>query len=825
VGTEERSTRRTIGLLVRRIDLNQYDKGLWKAAYEVAREQSDNLILFTGHSSFSADPRDRVYSAIYNTLNPRLLDGAILSQTVSLWMSEDELSRFASELPAIPLVSTSIKIGDRPCLFIDNDPGLRMLMRHLIEVHGCRRVVHVRGPRSNKEAQEREDVWRQELRLAGIEPLDSWLVQGHFIAEELDTIGHDLMERTGGEFDAVVACNDTAAFRVIEDLRSMGYRVPGDFLVCGFDDISQCEFFDPPLTTVRQPTEEQLRAAWASLIELLDSGEAPPDSSLGTSLVLRSSCACPPAAWAADGFPAFEALRRRLAGAEGASGFAETPKRELFALAALEQSRITAIEERQGRLSEFDRAMNQVTEPAQLCDALREWLPKLGIPRFALLATCDSRGETRPCACEPSPGVLLPPAPEFFRVLATLPEGGFGEAPVLRGGELSLAPWLSLIEPFVLGSFPLVVAESWYGLLFLDLPRDVGLLERAIQEQTASVFHRLALEKDFLERNLEERTRTLVQTEKMITYRRLVSEVAHEINTPLGAIISSNSGLEEGLRELLAESPGFFSELGPESRGAYARLVRGSSIPRSDMSGLRTRERSRSLLKDLEACRLARPDKVAEELADIGWKGPPEELGALARVPGFEAIVERLFKMNDLAVSTRIIALAADKAARFVDELRGTAARKSSEEAVGVDARESLEAAILLLQGEVQRGVRVSWVCETVPLALCKPEDIQQVWINLLRNAFHSVGYKGQVLITVRSEPPWLRIGITDDGPGIDESLRSRIFAPFFTTKTELEGMGLGLSICRRIVEDAGGKIEFESAPGRTTFSVLLRRA
>jgi len=187
-GIENSLARRTIGLLVRRIDLNNYDKALWKAAYDGAREQSCNLILFTGHSSFSADPRDRAYSAIYNTLNPLLVDGAILSQTVSLWMSEEEVSGLASELPAIPIVATSIKIGDRPCVFADNAPGFRLLLRHLIEAHGCRRIVHVRGPLNNKEAQEREDIWREELRRAGIEPLDRWLIQGQYALQMLDTI-------------------------------------------------------------------------------------------------------------------------------------------------------------------------------------------------------------------------------------------------------------------------------------------------------------------------------------------------------------------------------------------------------------------------------------------------------------------------------------------------------------------------------------------------------------------------------------------------------------------------------------------------------------
>jgi len=143
--------------------------------------------------------------------------------------------------------------------------------------------------------------------------------------------------------------------------------------------------FDPPLTTVRQPTEEQLRRAWA----------------------------CPPSAWDAGGFPAFREILGRLSLSAGSPGFAESPKRELFALAALSQTEMSTVQEKLGHLSEFDRAMNQVTEPRQLNETLREWLPFLGIHRFALPATCDSGGEMKPYACGPGPEVLFRPFPIF----------------------------------------------------------------------------------------------------------------------------------------------------------------------------------------------------------------------------------------------------------------------------------------------------------------------------------------------------------------------------------------------------------------------------
>lgn len=66
---------------------------------------------------------------------------------------------------------------------------------------------------------------------------------------------------------------------------------------------------------------------------------------------------------------------------------------------------------------------------------------------------------------------------------------------------------------------------------------------------------------------------------------------------------------------------------------------------------------------------------------------------------------------------------------------------------------------------------------------------------------------------------------MTDDGPGIEESIRDKIFTPFFSTKGPGEGSGLGLDISRRVLEEIGGELRFESRPGRTRFTARLRLA
>jgi two-component system sensor kinase FixL len=90
--------------------------------------------------------------------------------------------------------------------------------------------------------------------------------------------------------------------------------------------------------------------------------------------------------------------------------------------------------------------------------------------------------------------------------------------------------------------------------------------------------------------------------------------------------------------------------------------------------------------------------------------------------------------------------------------------------------------------------------------------QIQQVILNLVKNAIQSVGEDGEVEVTIAPEPDQVRISVTDTGPGVPPERVARLFEPFSTTKTD--GMGLGLPICRSIIEAHGGRIWYEPARG-----------
>ncbi len=143
-----------------------------------------------------------------------------------------------------------------------------------------------------------------------------------------------------------------------------------------------------------------------------------------------------------------------------------------------------------------------------------------------------------------------------------------------------------------------------------------------------------------------------------------------------------------------------------------------------------------------------------------------------------------------------------------------------------VDVAQKLSAAITLCSNNPQGTPIRYFGPDAGVMARADKEQIGQVFTNIIRNAVQAINAApdGNIIVILKNDAtaPKIEITISDNGPGIPEDIRSKIFLPNFTTKST--GAGLGLAISKNIVEGADGTISFETSPKGTTFKILLQR-
>jgi len=203
-----------------------------------------------------------------------------------------ELRRLHSiGFPVVLLHQTPPDGLDIPSIAIENKDGAAMLISHLIETHGRRRIVYLRGPEGHEDSVWRERGYRDALKAHGIKFDRHLIASGSFDDEEaFAAVQHLLHDEVN--FDAIFAGDDDAAIGAMRALQLAGCIVPRDVAVVGFDDVPFARYLSPALTTVRAPIEEVGRAAVRQLTRLMSGQPAQALTLMPTELVIRESCGC-----------------------------------------------------------------------------------------------------------------------------------------------------------------------------------------------------------------------------------------------------------------------------------------------------------------------------------------------------------------------------------------------------------------------------------------------------------------------------------------------------------------------------------------------------
>ncbi len=317
----------------------------------------------------------------------------------------------------------------------------------------------------------------------------------------------------------------------------------------------------------------------------------------------------------------------------------------------------------------------------------------------------------------------------------------------------------------------------------------------------------------------------LVFSKKMTELGKLVSGIAHELNNPISAIKASAETVSEITSNEIGEiqkSKQIFQSLDDSEMNMLIRVISKNSNESIVMGYKERKEKIKTLKSILEKYSYEYESDDIESFLDVGLEAPDEtDLMILSHKN--QNIKPYILSIRNLRQHLKIIEIGVDRAASLLLALKKFTRNSVNHEEKHFQLVDNIETVLSIYQYQLRGKISLTKMFLTDAVMVGHPEELFQVWTNIILNAIQAMDSKGNLSIHIqRMEPNKVMVKIIDNGPGIPEEIQNRIFLSQFSTKEIGEGSGMGLAITREIIENHKGKIAVDSVPGKTEFLITL---
>lgn len=316
---------------------------------------------------------------------------------------------------------------------------------------------------------------------------------------------------------------------------------------------------------------------------------------------------------------------------------------------------------------------------------------------------------------------------------------------------------------------------------------------------------------------LREAQEKLIQNEKLASLGQLVSGLSHEINNPIGMIKSSVETLiaewEEESHDLKNQSLIDILNLINDSNDSGLRIL----------TGLTNRQARKSLAELLKENSILYAEELAELFVDSGIRNL--SLPILKKIESSitnQSDFNQLRKFLLMKQSSEHILYSIKRLSKITFTLKNFAGLQSNLELVDFSLKDTIHSAISLYKEYFLRDINLILNLDFEGKIRCIQGDLVQLWSQMIWNAIQAVSSKGTISIRSFKTTDAVIVEIEDSGIGIPAEHQSKIFMPFYSTKTSGDGLGLGLYLVKEIVNRHNANISFESVPGKTLFRVIF---
>jgi len=835
--TKSANGRPTIGFL--NASFLQFFHMAWCGVADVAKEHNINAINFVGQ--YVRDPKGFKAQAniLYDLIAAEQLDGLIIQDLMCNLLGPDEARQFYERYRPLPIVS----IGRRqmegiPRVQSGGYAGMHKAIVHLIEVHGRRRIAFIKGLPNYRPLEERYQAYVDVLAEYDL-PFDPARVAVPHDAAEAEQPDwgrvalRRLLDEQEADIDALVTNDDRFAHVLLPELQVRGIRVPDDMALVSFDDEEGSYCLTPPLTTVPIPIYEMGRQAAETLVAKLE-GQKVLDQVVDVPsdrLIVRQSCGClDPKVTQVVAGPVTRtstagSLEVSLAG-QRESIVAEMIRAAENSVAGLNPDWVEQLLD--GFVAALSTAVDEEASTrflSTLDEILRQVMASEGDIEVWQQVLSTMRRQILPYLSSDKAGTLSRDRAEDLWLQAQMMIGEVGQR-VQAYRDLQAEQ-----QKRILNQIGITLATNF------DINDLTDILARELP--------RLGISRGYL--SLYEQPQPYRYPQPAPQWSRLV--LAFDEEAPAG---SQRVELEAGGRrfpsrqlvppEILPqqeqynlivhalyfqnEQLGFAAfDMGPRDGAIYELLRPQISSALKGALLLQEAQQARQLAEKADRIKTRLLANVSHELRTplniiLGYSQD-----ALAALNPYNITPPQAL-LDDLEHIRR----SADHQLRVVNDLLDLSRAEIDELDLYLellDPRPLLQDALQNISHSAPEST-ITWqlqLPERLPLIQADPVRLRQILLNLLSNA-RNFTEQGEVVLGAQVEPPHLHLWVQDTGAGISPDIQQRVFEPFVSAEhpgRRPTGIGLGLSVTRRLVALHNGSMKLESQPGRgSTFHVYL---
>ena len=418
----------------------------------------------------------------------------------------------------------------------------------------------------------------------------------------------------------------------------------------------------------------------------------------------------------------------------------------------------------------------------------------------------------------------LDPGEYVFKVKASNDDGVWNETGIAVNIQIPPPFWKTNWFQMLIGFCVLGTPLGIHRVRIRSIQRQKQTLETQVKERTAEIEAQKIELKNTLE-DLKKTQTQLIQSAKMAALGQLVSGIAHNINTPAGAIVSALDQAEQTYITLLHQFYTIFYELPLDLRELYLKACQHISTRAKTISTKERRNQARHIRKWFADQGIELTHNQSSKLAAIGLSIE----NILPLMPLFlntdvDAIITPLYLLGSGQLHLRNAKTSIQQIIELVNVLKQYSYQEEST-LVETNLQNDLENTLLILQNTISQDIVIHRTYENVPSLLCYADQLNQVWTNLILNAIQVLHNNGEIFLRLKQfDVSHIAVEIEDTGQGIADEILPKIFDPYFTTQDSNENrIGMGLSICRRVIRLHQGTIDVVSSqPGKTCFRVVL---